>query len=53
MFLVGVACYCSYMLGRNEKHQNISDTIEMLIKNGYLKTRRLADGELEIVKIED
>jgi len=50
--LIGILCYCTYLLGKNERDKTIAATIDALIKQGYLRTRRDRDGELEIVKLD-
>lgn len=52
MMLVGILCYCTYLLGRNERSKTIAATIDSLIQQGYIRTRRDRNGELEILKLD-
>lgn len=50
--LIGIMCYCCYQLGKNERDKTIAATIDALIKQGYLRTRRDRNSELEIIKLD-
>lgn len=50
--LIGIMCYCTYQLGKNDRDKTIAATIDSLIKQGYLRTRRDRHGELEILKFD-
>jgi hypothetical protein len=48
-YVIGTAY--GYFLGKTSSIKNVAEvTIDSLIANGYLKTRRGANGELEILK---
>ena len=50
MSLVGVVCYCTYLLGCGSRNQTIVTTIDTLISQGYLRARKDANGDDEIIK---
>jgi hypothetical protein len=51
LFAYAVGTIFGYVLGKTSNIKNVAElTIDSLIANGYLKTRRGANGELEILK---
>ena len=46
-----------FLLGRKsiveEREEIISDTIDYLIQDGYLKTQENVKGEIELLKLKD
>lgn len=48
---------CSFMIGYNWRRAQMEDviesTIDHLIKDGYIATRRDKDGDIELIQIKD
>jgi hypothetical protein len=53
MLLVGIVCYCTYLLGRNDRNKIIVTTIDTLIDQGYLRARKDSNGDDELIKWND
>ena len=55
--LIGGASVCAFMIGRElsfRKSDKVAEaTIEYLYEYGYVKGKRLSDGDLEIFKIDE
>lgn len=55
--LIGGASVCAFMIGREFSFKSwdraAEATIEYLYENGYVKGKRLPDGDLEIFKINE
>lgn len=53
---LGAACICSFMIGRNSQPATeivIESTIQHLIDSGYVKARQTADGDWDLIKLDD
>jgi hypothetical protein len=54
LFAYAVGTGFGYVLGKTSSIKNAAEvTIDSLIEKGYLKTRRGANGELEILKYNE
>jgi len=53
MLLVGIVCYCTYLLGKSDRNKIIVTTIDTLIDQGYLRSRKDSKGEDELIKWND
>lgn len=55
--LLGAASVCAFMIGREwnaRRFDQISQmTIEFMYEEGYVKGKRLPDGDLEIFKLNE
>ena len=54
LFAYAVGTGFGYVLGKTSSIKNVAEvTVDSLIENGYLKTRRNEKGELEILKYNE
>lgn len=57
LLLSGGIFGCAYMIGRNHgagiKDDTIEDTINYLIEEGFLRYKRVGNGEVEILKLDE
>jgi hypothetical protein len=55
--LLGGACICAFMIGKEwggrTTNSTIEDTIGFLCDEGYIKHKTNSDGEIEIIKLRD
>lgn len=54
-FIVGMGLvFCGFWLGKGHWFRLATDrTLDLLMNTGYLKYRRKANGELELIKIDN
>ena len=55
--IIGGATLCAFMIGREwgnkDKNDLIEDTITYLCEEGFIKFNKRADGEIEIIRIDE
>jgi hypothetical protein len=49
----GVLVFCGYHLGRKNDEEKISNVIDWLIDEGYVKHQINMDGEVELIKLNE
>lgn len=53
---LGAAAVCAFMIGRNSRPDIevvVESTIQHLINDGYIKARQTADGDWDLIKLDE